>query len=279
MRTLVTLLLLSSVAAAQAPTFSTRREVVRVDVLVSANGQPIRGLQPSDFVVRDNGTLQHVDLASFEEIPLNLVLAFDMSDSVAGERLEHLRRAGRGLLSVLKPRDRASLITFSHLVAQRMPLTTDVASVLGELDNVNGSGETALFDGICAGILLSGAAEGRSLVIVFSDGVDTASWLSSRALIDTARRSEAVVYGVSVGRAAESSVLRDLGEATGGSLLEVESSQQLDGVFLQIFNEFRYRYLLSYSPSGVEHRGWHRLQVNVKRRGATVKARPGYQKG
>ncbi len=279
MRTLIALLVLSSAAAAQSPTFSSRREVVRVDVLVSTNGQPLKGLRPSDFQVRDNGRWQQVELATFEEVPLNVVLAFDMSESVAGERLAHLRSAGRSVLRALEPDDRASLVTFSHLVAQRTPLTTNTATVLAELDSVEGSGGTALFDGMCASILLSGSAEGRSLVIVFSDGMDTASWLSPRALIDTARRSDAVVYSVSVGRTDESASLREVSEATGGSLFEVESTQQLDRTFLQIFNEFRYRYLVSYSPQGVDEIGWHRLQVDVKREGATVKARPGYQKG
>jgi len=36
------------------------------------------------------------------------------------------------------------------------------------------------------------------------------------------------------------------------------------------------RYLISYSPQGVSGAGWHRLEVRVKGRGATVKARPGY---
>ena len=50
----------------------------------------------------DNGVPQQVDLVSFEQIPLNVVLALDMSDSVAGDRLEHLRGAGAALLAALK---------------------------------------------------------------------------------------------------------------------------------------------------------------------------------
>ena len=40
--------------------------------------------------------------------------------------------------------------------------------------------------------------------------------------------------------------------------------------------EFRQRYLLSYSPTGVTKPGWHEIEVRVKRRGVTAKARPGY---
>jgi hypothetical protein len=85
-------------SSAQAPTFASKVEAVRVDVLVTDRGQPVRGLGRSDFEILDNGVLQQVDLVSFEQIPLNVILALDMSDSVAGERLDHLRSAGTALL-------------------------------------------------------------------------------------------------------------------------------------------------------------------------------------
>ena len=50
-------------------------------------------------------------------------------------------------------------------------------------------------------------------------------------------------------------------------------------IFVSVLEEFRHRYLLSFSPGGVSTDGWHRLEVRVKRRGVTVKARPGYLAG
>jgi hypothetical protein len=47
-------------------------------------------------------------------------------------------------------------------------------------------------------------------------------------------------------------------------------------VFSRILEEFRVRYLISYSPEGVTSTGWHQLEVRVRKRGATVRARPGY---
>ena len=85
--------------AQQSPAFTSKIEAVRVDVLVTDNGQPVRGLGPADFEIVDNGVPQQVELVSFDEIPLNVILALDMSDSVAGERLEQLRGAGGGLLA------------------------------------------------------------------------------------------------------------------------------------------------------------------------------------
>ena len=80
-------------------------------------GRPVQGLTPADFEVLDNGVRQRVDLASFEQIPLNVVLALDMSASLQGLRLGHLQAASRTLLDGLKPGDRSALVAFSHVVA------------------------------------------------------------------------------------------------------------------------------------------------------------------
>jgi hypothetical protein len=43
-----------------------------------------------------------------------------------------------------------------------------------------------------------------------------------------------------------------------------------------VLDEFRQRYLVSYTPRGVVRGGWHRLDVRIKRSNVAVKARPGY---
>ena len=258
------------------PPFATKVEAVRVDVLVTENGQPVRGLTPADFEISDEGVPQQVDLLSFEQIPLNAILALDMSDSVAGERLEHLRSAGRALLGQLKPDDQCALVTFSHLVSLESKLTHDVATVRAALDRAEPSGDTALRDGTHSGIMLAESDVGRALLIVFSDGMDTASWLTADGVLDTARRSDVVVYGVAVKAGGNPRFLRDLSAYTGGSLFEIDSTNNLNALFVRILEEFRQRYLVSYSPRGVSTSGWHRLEVRVKGRKATVKARPGY---
>ena len=95
----VALLLIPTVVRTQDVSFSSQTRAVRVDVLVSDKGQPLLGLGPSDFEVRDNGVPQQVDLVNFDDVPLNVTLALDMSDSVAGERLGRLRAAAGGLLA------------------------------------------------------------------------------------------------------------------------------------------------------------------------------------
>ena len=272
------MLFVSLSLSAQQPAFSSKVEAVRVDVLVTDKGKPITGLKASDFEILDNGVPQQVDLVSFEQIPLNVILGFDMSDSVAGERLDNLRRAGGAILGGLKKADQAALVTFSHLVLLESPLTGDVQQVRRALDAVGGIGETALIDGTFASIMIGESDAGRALLIVFSDGVDTASWLTSDAVLNAAKRSDVVAYAVAVRGGVKPDFLRDLTSFTGGRLFEIEKTANLEPTFLEILDEFRHRYLVSYTPRGVSRDGWHKLDVRAKR-GGTVKARPGYLAG
>ena len=266
----------SVVTGAQQPTFSSRLEAVRVDAFVSEGGQPVRGLRPDDFVVLDNGIPQTVNLASFETLPVNVILALDHSKSVTGNRLAQLQDAARTVLRALAPRDQAALITFSHRVALQQALTHDGGAVVAAVDAAQPGGQTSLFDGVYAALLAGVNDPSRNLVLVFSDGVDTASWLSSAQIIETAKRGDAVVYALSPKEGGSLSFLRDLTEQTGGSTFEVDSLRELSSRFVAILEEFRHRYLLSYSPKGVQSGGWHKLEVRVKNRRVTVKARPGY---
>lgn len=269
----------AAAAGAQTPTFSTRVEAVRVDVLVTDGAHPVRGLAPSDFEVRDNGVLQDVSMASGEKLPLNVILALDASASVSGEPLGHLQTAGRALLERLEPEDRAALVTFSHEVTLRQALTREVGLVGRELGRIEPRGETAVIDASYAAVMLGEADVGRDLVIVFSDGVDTASWLPGERVFDAARRSDVVVYGVSLRGTDRPDFLRELCRLTGGSLFEVDSTRDLSAAFVRLLDEFRQRYILKYSPRGVSSEGWHELKVTVKRRRATVSARVGYSAG
>ena len=256
------------------PNFSTLREAVRVDVLVTDKGQPVRGLSVADFEVLDNGIAQRVDLVSFEQIPLNVVLVFDTSGSVTDERLGHMRDAGSAVLNGLTRTDQAALVTFSHVVAQRAPLTPDLEKVRTALVFRPPEGDTALVDAVYTSMLIGESDAGRSLAIVFSDGVDTASFLPADAVLDTAKRSDVVVYGVSVGPRVR--FLRDLSAFTGGRVFDVESTKNLSATFEKILEEFRHRYLVSYSPENVTRGGWHRLEVRVRNRSLRIQARPGY---
>jgi Ca-activated chloride channel homolog len=265
--------------SAQGVVFSSKVEAVRVDVLVTdreKGGTAVLGLTPSDFEVLDNGVPQQVDLVSFEQIPLNVVLALDMSESVSGDRLDQLRDASAKLLNGLTKDDQAGLVAFTQRVVLGSKLTKDVDAVRTAMAPLDDAGDTAIIDATYAAMMLGESDVGRSLVIVFSDGVDTASWLTDDAVLNTAKRSDVVVYAVSVQSRLKPEFLRELTSATGGRLYEIEKTANLSQAFLSVLEEFRHRYLISYTPNGVERGGWHKIDVTIKGRKAVVKARPGY---
>ena len=147
------------------------------------------------------------------------------------------------------------------------------------LNRVKPFGYTSLIDACYAGLILAESNSSRPLLVVFSDGLDTSSWLTEDMVLDIAKRSNAVVYAISAGQLPDKTFIRYLSKFTGGSLIEVESTRNLDAVFLDILEEFRQRYLLTYLPEGVPKSGWHELKVRVKDRKVKIKARPGYQAG
>lgn len=269
----------ASLTPPQTPTFSAKVEAVRVDVLVTENGRPVRGLTREDFEIRDNGVPQDVTLVSSEQLPLTVVLALDASDSVTGERLKHLQAAASALIHGLDRKDQAALLTFNHTLSLGSPLTNDIEAVQQAIERIAPSGSTALFDATYAAMVLAESDVGRSLLIVLTDGADTASFMRREAVVDAVRRTEVVAYGAAVAARGRPKFLKDFVEQTGGSLLEIESTGDLPNAFLRILEEFRQRYLLSYSPRNVTKTGWHRIDVRVKNRRVSVKARAGYQSG
>jgi VWFA-related protein len=266
-------------AVGQDTTFSVAAEEVRIDVLVTQNGKPTAGLTAADFEVFDNGILQEIQYATLQkQTPVSATLVFDMSRSVAGPLLEHLKEAAQAFLNDLKKEDQAALITFNNAVALGSSPTRDIARVRSALNLVQPFGNSSLIDGSYAGLVLAQLSPNPPLLIIFSDGRDTFSWLTGEAVLETAKRNGAVVYAVSTARLPEKAFLRDLSRLTGGSLFEVESIDDLGTVFLGILDEFRQRYLITYTPRGVPENSWHKLDVRVKNNSAKVSARPGYMR-
>jgi Ca-activated chloride channel homolog len=261
---------------AQQATFSSRAFVVRVDVLATEKGIPVSGLTAADFELLDNDVPQSIDVVDTQEVPVNAVLALDTSASTAGKRLQELIGAADALLDDLRPAEPAAITTFSHMVAPRVPLTTDRGAVRDVLRLVEPNGNTAAMDGAYVAMMSAEAVDGRPLVVVFTDGVDTASWLRPADLLDAAKRASAVVYAVATGDARRWPLLKDLSDATGGRMISLESTRDLRGEFRKILTEFRSRYLLAFTPRGVSEKGFHRLTVRSKRRGVEIKARAGY---
>ena len=259
----------------QQPFFSTSVEVVAIDVSVMRGSQPVQGLTSRDFALTDNGVAQQVESVTIDRLPLNVTLILDSSLSLIGDRLTHLVQAGGALTSSLRPDDRAALITFSHHVALTVPMTTDRQAIRSALTRLEASGSTALRDAVHLAIQLDPRDRARSLLLVFTDGHDTASWLTEDAVLDTVRRSGAVIHAVRV----ESDAFLDrLTQAAGGRTWSATSNRQLRELFTRALDEMRARYLLTYTPRGVDTPGWHSVKVSLKNSRGEITARPGYSR-
>jgi VWFA-related protein len=272
-------LVAEAVGARQGATFSSKAVAVRVDVLATDNGRPVGGLTAEDFELFDNDVPQKIDSVNLGDFPVNAVVALDVSASTEGQALKDMVSAGDALIDDLRPDERVSLTTFSETVAPLMPLTTDHAAVHRALAGVTAGGQTAVVDGVYVAMVTAQSVDGRPLVVVFTDGLDTVSWLRDKDLIDATKRASAVIYTVAAGPARQWQFLKDLASATGGRAIALGSAKNLQAEFLRILTEFRSRYLLSFSPQGVSDSGYHRLTVRAKRRGIAVTARPGYTAG
>jgi len=283
-------------------TFRVSVDAVRVDVLVTDGNRPVGGLQPIDFELRDSGVVQRLESVSFEEVPLSVMLALDASSSVRGKPLEDLKQAALAIAGLLRPDDRAALLRFSEEIDLPSRWTADHQELARAIERTQASGGTALHDAAYAALTLRDPQAGRLLVLMFSDGDDTASWLSGRSVIDAARRSDAVVYSVGLRPAPvrklgylvdfrsglqpevprvvppelTKSFLTALAEETGGKYFNTERSDRLRETFVQIVTEFRSRYLLTYIPTGVQAGGWHPIDVKLKIKKGTTTARRGY---
>jgi len=273
MKLLVATLLFAQAASAPQTTFRSGVEVVELDVSVTRRGVPISGLIARDFAVTDNGVPQQVESVTLEQLPLSVTMVLDTSQSVAGERLQHLVQAGEGLLAALHPDDRAALVTFSHAADLRVPLTGDLPSIGTALGAMTGNGATSLRDAVHLALQLQPHDRSRPLLLVFTDGHDTASWLTEDAAIDSAKRAGVVIHAVHV---EPDAFLDRLTETSGGHTWSATSDRQLRELFTRALDEMRARYLLTYTPRGVRQPGWHELKVKLKAGRGDVTARRGY---
>ena len=260
----------------QAPAFKSGVDIVRLDVSVTRNGTPIRGLTAADFVVSDNGVQQAVDSVVVDQLPLSVELVLDTSRSVLGDRLTNLIAAADGLVAALRPGEWAGLLTFSHRLRPLAPLTEDLASVRGALATLSGDGRTALRDAVQLALATEHDARARPLILVFTDGVDNASWLSDEEVLESARRAGIVIHAVTVSQLSPTWFVERVVETTGGRLWSARSESSLARLFTSALDEMRARYLLSFLPSRPLRPGWHALRVRLKNGGGEITARSGY---
>lgn len=282
-----TMVFLNALATSpQLPVFKSTVDLVRVDLLVVRAGRPVYGLTAADLEVFDSGVRQQIEEVKFEEVPVDVWLVLDNSRSVAGQRLTHLRLAAETFLDSLRTDDRAGIIAFSSQVRLVSDVTGNVSSLRRALDMLTASGSTRLLDALYTALLLPSRGYGRRLVLVFSDGRDNTSWLLPQDVLQVVRESDDVIYSIGVRSTRaqgvvppDAGLLERLAAETGGRLLFADSGQDLREVFVQVVQEMKARYLVTYYPRyapGASREGWHPLNIRLRAKKGDVIARRGY---
>jgi Ca-activated chloride channel family protein len=272
---------------AQAPVFRTSVEAVRIDVAVMNGVRPVTGLKIDNFTLTDGGVRQAIDRVEVDAVPLSIMLVLDTSGSMQGDRLTDLVAAARRLVEALKPDDAVGVLTFNEPAELRVPMTRRRDRLLTAIDTLEAKGATSLYDGLFLALQVRPElTDARSVALVFSDGRDTASWLSNASLSEAIRRSGVITHVVELlpdaagpiqgPRRGSSRVLDELAEAGGGRRWSAASSRALRDLFVRVLEELRSRYLLTYYPAGLARDGWHDVKVTLKGARGDVIARPGY---
>jgi Ca-activated chloride channel homolog len=276
------LLVLVALAVICAVPIASQEMTLHVDVrlvnvfvnVTDRNGAIVGGLSRDDFSVTEDGRPQQI--AVFErqsELPLNVTLAIDTSGSVHKDMAEEADAAKRFAHALLRPQDQMSLIQFATDVRMLTPFTDKLSQIDHGLGQLRGDFATALYDAIVIGSEGFGRKQGRKVLVLVSDGGDTAKSSTYEQALEAALRNEVMIYSI-IDVPIEASAGRDLGgehalitlaEQTGGKSF-YESEGGLDKAFAHVSDDLRTQYLIGYYPQHQEPgRIFHRLQVTVPR--------------
>ena len=258
-------------------------DVKLVNVFVNVtdrNGAIVGGLTREDFALTEDGRPQQISVFERQsELPLNLTLAIDTSGSVHKDMAEEADAARRFAHALLRPQDQMSLLQFATEVRELTPFTNKVSQIDRGVGQLRGDWATALYDAIYLGAERLGKNPGRRVLVLVSDGDDTASNATYAKALEQALRNEVMIYSI-IDVPIEASAGRDLGgehalitlaEQTGGKSYYVGDGGLggLDRAFARVSDDLRTQYLLGYYPKDQEPgRAFHRVQVTVPRAAA-----------
>jgi Ca-activated chloride channel family protein len=271
--------------AQQPPTFKTGTQVVSLFATVlDAQKRLVPGLTQDEFEVFDNEKAQPIVYFDNNVQPITVVVMLDTSGSMT-LTIDLLKQASEQFLIRLMKEDRGKVGAFndkiqigSHFTNNRDELISDVK----DLDFGNG---TRLWDAIGAALDELKGIEGRRVILVFTDGDDTASRISQGAVIDRARVDEVMIYAIGLEsnyfngqrmvKSKPDRGLRKVADETGGGYFELEKTADLAPTFTRVAQELHSQYVIGFTPTVLDGRV-HKLAVKMKQPGMTARARRSY---
>ena len=261
--------------------FSSGVQLIEVYATVTdANGELVMGLHQSDFQVFENDRPQEISAFAAGEFPLTVALGVDRSFSMAGEPLRLAKLASQSFLKQLKPGDRSMVVAIGNNAEVIAPLSTDRAGQAQAIAALDAWSTTSLYDSVIVALDRLEPEKGRQALIVFSDGADRYSEATSGQVLARARRSQALVYPITMGKTRVPASV-ELATLTGGRSFFLRDAKELDRTLTTIARELRYQYLIGYVPSAPQKPGmheWRAIRVTLKNptNGLRVRARDGY---
>jgi Ca-activated chloride channel homolog len=260
---------------ANVPVLHVNVKLVNVFTNVTdATGAIVGGLSKEDFAVTEDGRPERI--AVFErqsELPLSLVLAIDTSGSVRKDLPLEQDAARKFVHALLRGQDQMGLLEFSTMVRQVVGFTNQASKMDHGLASLRGGPATALYDAIYLGSQNLAPKQGRKVLVLVTDGGDTANTVTYAQALEQALRGEVMVYSI-IDVPIEASAGRDTGgehalitlaEQTGGKYFYA-SAGGLDKAFAQVSEDLRTQYLLGYYPANQPPGlSFHRIRVTVPR--------------
>jgi Ca-activated chloride channel family protein len=274
------------VLLAQQPTFKAGAQIVPLYITVlDSTKRLVPELQQGDFEVFDNNQPVNIVLFQNEPEPFSVVVMLDTSGSMTGS-IDLLRQAAEQFLIRLLPEDKGMIGAFNDKI--QFPVrdfTSDRDELIAALKDVDYGNPTRLFDAIQAGIDELVRVKGRRVVLVFTDGEDTASKIGMGDVLDRARTDEAMIYSIGLEsvffngqrqvRSRPDRGLRKLSDETGGGYFELKKTDELGPTFTRVAQELHSQYVIGFAPATDGKQ--HKVEVRVKKPGLIARARKTYQ--
>lgn len=256
-------------------------DVVQVTVTVSdGRGRFVAGLPQSAFRVFEDDRLQAITHFASEDVPLELLVAIDISGSMS-PAMPKLKKAVKEFLNEVPAHDQVTLLGFNDSIFTLTRKATDHAERAKAVDRLAPWGSTALYDVILRGVDMLGRHTGRKALVIFTDGEDQGSHATINDVERRLQSSDTTVYMIAQGRGVTleslKRVMERLVQPTGGRALFTDSVDELHTAFGDLLEELSNQYLLGYSSSNNKRdESWRRIRVDVEGH-HEVRARQGYR--
>jgi len=289
--------------------------LVNVPVLVlDRDGKYIPDLKREDFQIYEDNIKQEIDGFNSMEAPFNVALMLDTSPSTRF-KLEDIQRAALTFSDQLRQQDQLMVVSFDSKIYVDSEMTGDRKQMRRAILQSRTGQSTRLYDAV--DLVLSERltkVDGRKAIVLFTDGVDTASRLASAlSTLEQVEESNVLVYVIQydtkndvvsgVERLVMSSpsgtvitkniqipgagekeylygdrYLNELADRSGARLHKAETITDVNQAFSQIAEELRHQYSLSYYPANEKRDGSYRkIRVVVSKPDTAVRARKGYR--